>query len=349
MAMSPPNFFVRLLFDSMPFKTYRASQSIHQVENDSEAVGFKNSNSRIMAVQIENVINSSSTLSEPSSDSVKVIAGDKVDIVVPLKKDEQVKEAEEVGEVLFEAAVEATTDKEKAAVMAGLSDTPRLTESGIAADVLEKLLPDEGVVKLPRVKRVAGGALYRFFKRAFDIVACGGALIVLAIPMAIIAHKIKSESPGPVIYAQRRVGKDGRVFELYKFRSMYTDAEARGARWAAEDDPRVTPFGKKMRKSRLDELPQFWNVVRGDMSLIGPRPERPSFHEEFCKRIDGWEQRLLVKPGISGLAQVEGGYELLPKEKARLDIEYIETRSFSLDWSIIWRTLHTVKTGDGAR
>lgn len=270
-------------------------------------------------------------------------------MVVPLKQDDQVREAEEMRETLSEAASEAKTDKEKAAVMAGLSDTPRLTESGIAADVLEKLLPDEGVVELPRVRKVAGGPVYRFAKRAFDVVSCGAALIVLAIPMAVIAAKIKSESPGPVIYAQRRVGKDGRVFELYKFRSMYVDAEARGARWAAEDDPRITPFGKTMRRTRLDELPQFWNVVKGDMSLIGPRPERPAFHEEFCRRIDGWEQRLLVKPGISGLAQVEGGYELLPKEKARLDIEYIESRSAALDWSIIWRTLRTVKTGDGAR
>lgn len=280
---------------------------------------------------------------------VAVIPGKAVDVVVPLKQDDQVREAEEMRETFSEAASEAKTDKQKAAVMAGLSDTPRLTESGIAADVLEKLLPDDEVVVLPRVRKVAGGPLYRFCKRAFDVVSCGAALIVLAIPMAVIAAKIKSESPGPVIYAQRRVGKDGRVFELYKFRSMYTDAEARGARWAAEDDPRVTPFGKTMRKTRLDELPQFWNVVKGDMSLIGPRPERPAFHEEFCKRIDGWEQRLLVKPGVSGLAQVEGGYELLPKEKARLDIEYIENRSAALDWSIIWRTLRTVKTGDGAR
>lgn len=280
---------------------------------------------------------------------VAVIPGKAVDVVVPLKQDEQVREAEEMRETLAEAASEAKTDKEKAAVMAGLSDTPRLTESGIAADVLEKLLPDEGVVELPRVRKVAGGPVYRFVKRAFDVVSCGAALIVLAIPMAIIAAKIKSESSGPVIYAQRRVGKDGKVFELYKFRSMYTDAEARGARWAAEDDPRVTPFGKTMRKTRLDELPQFWNVVKGDMSLIGPRPERPAFHEEFCKRIDGWEQRLLVKPGVSGLAQVEGGYELLPKEKARLDIEYIESRSVALDLKLIFRTLRTVKTGDGAR
>ena len=289
------------------------------------------------------------TGSTASASPVAVIPGKAVDVVVPLKQDEQVREAEEMRETLAEAASEAKTDKEKAAVMAGLSDTPRLTESGIAADVLEKLLPDEGVVELPRVRKVAGGPVYRFAKRAFDVVLCGAALIVLAIPMAIIAAKIKSESSGPVIYAQRRVGKDGKVFELYKFRSMYTDAEARGARWAAEDDPRVTPFGKTMRKTRLDELPQFWNVVKGDMSLIGPRPERPAFHEEFCRRIDGWEQRLLVKPGISGLAQVEGGYELLPKEKARLDIEYIESRSATLDLNLIFRTLHTVKTGDGAR
>lgn len=196
---------------------------------------------------------------------VAVIPGKAVDVVVPLKQDEQVREAEEMRETLAEAASEAKTDKEKAAVMAGLSDTPRLTESGIAADVLEKLLPDEGVVELPRVRKVAGGPVYRFVKRTFDVVSCGAALLVLAIPMAIIAAKIKSESSGPVIYAQRRVGKDGKVFELYKFRSMYTDAEARGARWAAEDDPRVTPFGRTMRRTRLDELPQFWNVVKGDI------------------------------------------------------------------------------------
>ena len=206
---------------------------------------------------------------------VAVIPGKAVDVVVPLKQDDQVREAEEMREIFSEAASEAKTDKQKAAVMAGLSDTPRLTESGIAVDVLEKLLPDDEVVVLPRVRKVAGGPLYRFCKRAFDVVSCGAALIVLAIPMAIIAAKIKSESSGPVIYAQRRVGKDGKVFELYKFRSMYTDAEARGARWAAEDDPRVTPFGKTMRKTRLDELPQFWNVVKGDIPLriLKTRPE----------------------------------------------------------------------------
>lgn len=186
-------------------------------------------------------------------------------------------------------------------------------------------------------------------KRVFDMVSCGAALVILAVPMALIALGVKAGSPGPAIYAQRRVGKDGRAFELYKFRSMYTDAEVRGARWAEEGDPRVTPFGRFLRTTRLDELPQFFNVVKGDMSLIGPRPERPVFHDEFCRRIDGWDQRLAVRPGITGLAQVEGGYELLPKEKALYDLEYIETRSIALDLRIIFKTLSTMLTGKGAR
>ena len=250
---------------------------------------------------------------------------------------------------LAEAAGEASDEREAKAVLHALSHTPGLTECAIAPDVLAKLLPDDGVVELPRLTHVNGGPAYRAAKRAFDVVSCSCALVILAIPMGVIALKIKSESPGPVIYAQTRVGKGGKTFKVYKFRSMYTDAEARGAQWAQGEDPRVTPFGRKLRNSRLDEIPQFWNVVRGDMSLIGPRPERPVFHEAFRERIHGWEQRLAVRPGITGLAQVEGGYELLPREKALLDIEYIERRGFALDFSLIWRTLRTMVTGEGAR
>ena len=126
---------------------------------------------------------------------------------------------------------------------------PCLSEHGIPNDVLAKLLPGDDVVELVEPK-VGGGLGYRFFKRAFDVVSCGCALIVLAIPMVIIAVKIKIESPGPVIYSQRRVGKSGKIFNVYKFRSMYTDAEARGVQWAVGDDPRVTPFGKFMREKR---------------------------------------------------------------------------------------------------
>ena len=225
---------------------------------------------------------------------------------------------------------------------------PKLSENGIPAEVLEKLLPGSDVIELQK-PIVNGGLAYRFIKRSFDIVSCGLALIILAIPMAVISIKIKSESEGPVIYAQKRVGKDDKVFNIYKFRSMYVNAESSGARWAQDDDPRVTPFGKFMRKTRLDEIPQFWNVFKGDMSLIGPRPERPAFCDEFEKRIHGWHYRTMVRPGISGLAQVTGGYDLLPSEKVQFDLEYIENRNIKMDLIIMLKTLGVVSTGEGAR
>lgn len=229
----------------------------------------------------------------------------------------------------------------------GLSSRDRAV--GIAADVLVGLLPDDESVELPEVERVNGGIIYRALKRIFDVCACSLALAIMAVPMLVIAARIRRESPGPVIYAQEREGLNGKPFRLYKFRSMYSDAEERGARWAASEDPRVTPYGMHLRRTRLDEVPQFWNVVRGDMSLVGPRPERPVFCEAFRERIKGWDQRTLVRPGITGLAQVDGGYELLPKEKAKLDIEYIESRSIILDLKIMLKTVGVLKSGEGAR
>lgn len=247
---------------------------------------------------------------------------------IPLDSDDA---AEEAAEILDEAQY-----------------TPGIEPADIPQEVLDELLPGDEVIVLPNVK-LESKLLYSFCKRAFDIVSCSVALAVLAVPMALVALKVRLDSPGPVIYAQRRLGKDGRVFKMYKFRSMYLDAEAHGARWAAGDDPRVTPFGRFMRKTRVDELPQLWNVVKGDMSLIGPRPERPAFAEEFEKRIVGFHQRTLVRPGVTGLAQVTGGYELLPKNKVAYDLEYIEKRGVLLDIGIIARTVGIVLTGNGAR
>lgn len=238
--------------------------------------------------------------------------------------------------------------EEAAEILDEAQYTPGIKSADIPRDVLNELLPGEDIVVLPKVE-LASKPFYSFTKRIFDITACSLALIVLAIPMAAIAFKVKLDSPGPVIYAQRRLGKDSRVFEMYKFRSMYLDAEAKGARWAAGDDPRVTPFGRFMRKTRLDEIPQFLNVVKGDMSLIGPRPERPAFAEEFEKRIVGFNQRTLVRPGLSGLAQVTGGYELLPKDKVLYDLEYIEKRGLLMDLKIMLKTFGIVLTGRGAR
>ena len=162
--------------------------------------------------------------------------------------------------------------------------------------------------------------MYSFFKRLLDIVLSLTALIVLAPLLLVLALLVKLDSPGPALFKQKRVGRNEKLFDIYKFRSMYTDAEARGVQWAQSNDSRVTPFGKVMRKTRMDEIPQFWNVFKGDMSLIGPRPERPAFCEEFEKRIHGWHYRTMVTPGLSGLAQVTGGYDLLPKEKIVLDL-----------------------------
>lgn len=190
--------------------------------------------------------------------------------------------------------------------------------------------------------------LYRFVKRLFDIVSSACALVVLAIPMVIIAVAIKLDSEGPVFYRQERLGLNGAPFKLIKFRSMRTDAEANGAQWAQEDDPRITKVGHFIRNTRLDEVPQFLQVITGELSLIGPRPEREIFYNEFEKYIPGFRQRLHVRPGISGLAQVVGGYDFLPEEKIVYDLEYIKNRSISLDLKLMFQTIAVVFKREGA-
>lgn len=190
--------------------------------------------------------------------------------------------------------------------------------------------------------------LYRMIKRLFDVISCTIALIILAIPMVVVAILIKLDTPGPVFYLQERLGRNGTPFTIVKFRSMLEDAEEHGARWATEADPRITRVGRVMRKTRFDEIPQFFNVIKGDMSLIGPRPEREIFYEQFEPYIHGFRQRLLVKPGVSGLAQVSGGYKLKPAEKILYDLEYIKTRSIALDIKIVFKTLKVLFLREGA-
>ena len=169
---------------------------------------------------------------------------------------------------------------------------------------------------------------YECFKRLFDIVVSVIAIIVLVIPMIIVAIMVKSTSKGPSIFKQDRLGLNGKKIMVYKYRTMYVDAEKDGAQWSkGEEDERITPLGRKLRSYRIDELPQLWNILKGDLSIVGPRPERACFYEEFEKYIPGFKQRLLVQPGLTGHAQVNGGYELKPEEKIIYDMEYIKKQS----------------------
>jgi Undecaprenyl-phosphate glucose phosphotransferase len=180
-----------------------------------------------------------------------------------------------------------------------------------------------------------------WLKRGLDVVLSLAAMVVLALPFAIIAALVKWTSPGPVFYRQERMGLDGMAFTVYKFRSMEKDAEgSTGPIWAREDDPRATRIGRWLRRLDLDELPQFWNVLKGDMSIVGPRPERPFFVEQFKHRIPQYMLRHKVKAGITGWAQVNGwrGNTSLEK-RIEYDLYYIENWSVTLDLKIMWLTL----------
>ncbi len=189
-------------------------------------------------------------------------------------------------------------------------------------------------------------------KRLLDITAATfGFLLSLPLQVA-IAIAVKATSPGPVLYSQRRVGRDGQIFVMYKFRSMRADAEAKtGAVWARVGDARVTPIGRFLRRMRLDELPQLWNVLIGEMSLVGPRPERPEFVTDLTRNIPFYGQRHAVKPGLTGWAQVRYNYGASTEDamrKLQYDLFYIKHLSLWLDISIILRTVKIVLLGRGA-
>ena len=178
-------------------------------------------------------------------------------------------------------------------------------------------------------------------KRAIDVVISASALAVLGIPLGLVALAVRLTSRGAVFYRQERMGLDGKSFTIVKFRSMYNDAEREtGPVWATEDDPRVTPFGRFLRRSNLDEMPQLWNVLCGDMSIVGPRPERPHFVQQFKHRIPQYMLRHKVKAGLTGWAQVNGWRGNTPLEKRiEYDLYYIENWSVRLDLKIMWLTL----------
>lgn len=238
---------------------------------------------------------------------------------------------------------------------------PRRSEAEEALEILAEDL--EGVVDARRAA----------LRRVLDVTAAAAALAVLSPVMLLVAAGIKLDSRGPVFYTQDRIGINrrrserrragraadgrrvlvhaGRPFRIWKFRTMRQDAEAAGPQWASERDPRVTRFGRFLRQTRLDEVPQFFNVLRGDMTLIGPRPERPFFIELLQGEVPHYRKRLLVKPGITGLAQVNNGYDDSidsVRKKVQWDLQYIRAQGPKCDLGILAKTVRTVITGDGA-
>lgn len=176
-------------------------------------------------------------------------------------------------------------------------------------------------------------------KRIFDIICSALMLVILSPLLLLIALLVKGYDGGPVFYKQERLTKDGKVFMVYKFRSMRVDSEKHGARLAMKGDSRVTPVGKVLRNIHFDELPQLINIIKGDMSLVGPRPERPEIAEQYTKEIPEFPYRLKVKAGLTGYAQVYGKYNTTPYDKLKLDLTYIENYSFLLDLQLIATTI----------
>ncbi|MCF6177928.1 MAG: TIGR03013 family PEP-CTERM/XrtA system glycosyltransferase [Geopsychrobacter sp.] len=193
----------------------------------------------------------------------------------------------------------------------------------------------------------------RFYKRLLDLLCSGLGLLFSAPLMPIIVFMIKSDSPGPVLFSQIRTGENEKPFKLYKFRTMRPDAEkASGAVWAQENDPRITRIGRLLRKTRLDEIPQLYNVFRGDMAFVGPRPERPEFVEQLKKELPYYSKRHALKPGCTGWAQVKYPYGASVEdalEKLKYDLYYIKNYSLLLDFLIILETVKVVLFSRGSR
>ena len=200
---------------------------------------------------------------------------------------------------------------------------------------------DDWSLVLP-LDHAASGSFWPFFKRTLDILISGMGLIILALLFPILALAIHIDSPGPIFYTQERVGKGGRTFRLFKFRSMIPGAEESGAVWAEENDPRVTRVGRFLRRTMIDELPQLINVLRGEMSIVGPRPERPIFAHQLADQIPFYRARHAVKPGMAGWALVNYGYSSSVRDalvKLQYDLYYIKHQSIYLDLLILSKTI----------
>jgi|CZKF01.1.fsa_nt_gi sugar transferase (PEP-CTERM system associated) len=195
-------------------------------------------------------------------------------------------------------------------------------------------------------------ATQQLFRRLLSLAVSFTALLICLPFLPLIILAVRLSSPGPILFSQTRVGQRGRLFTAYKFRTMRKDAEAQGAVWATKDDPRVTAIGRIMRSIRLDEIPQLWNVLRGDMAFVGPRPERPEFVQWLSREIPFYDLRHMIRPGITGWAQVRYRYGASleeTKHKLEYDLYYVKHQSIGLDLLIIFETIKTIILRRGAQ
>lgn len=220
-------------------------------------------------------------------------------------------------------------------------------EQTITAAEKKVILPFEPTreYEVERLGELPPKPVYELVKRSFDIFLSGLLLLLFAIPMLVIGIAVKVTSPGPMLYRQERLGKNGKQIAICKFRTMISNSEVEGIRWSCKDDPRVTPLGRVLRKYHIDELPQLWDIFRGVLSFVGPRPEREVFYDAFETYIHGFRERLKVMPGLTGLAQVTGGSTMPPEEKVVCDVDYIKNRSIWLDFKVLIKTVMVVFSG----
>lgn len=239
-----------------------------------------------------------------------------------------------------------------------IEDLALSDEAGVSVEVIpelyeifigtvDTLVSDIPLMQLTR-RSVPGWVVVG--KRAFDVAGAAALIVITSPAMLVAAIAIKLSSSGPVFYRQKRVGLGERTFDVIKFRTMVSGAEAAsGPVMAAEGDERVTPVGRFLRMYRIDELGQLFNILKGDMSFVGPRPERPHFVEQYLKVVSGYRERFKVKPGVTGLAQVSGAYDTTPQNKLKFDLIYMYHQSLLMDLRIMFETLRVVLTGRGAR
>ncbi|NND87898.1 MAG: sugar transferase, partial [Flavobacteriaceae bacterium] len=325
--VSTPRFFKNVLVVGDGNQMHRTITSLQKSDPNYNIVGFINVNS--------------DPLSDELSEKYREFPSDRVGETIDL---------ENISEVVV-----ATTHPEEITVLLS-NQLIGLLERGVPireyTQVYEEItrrVPvqhvDKDFYRYFPFSRSNQNKLYLFFHRILDLLfsVLGLFFGIIVLPIILIGNVVGNR--GPIFYTQERVGKNGKTFYIYKFRSMVINAEEQGAQFAQKSDTRVTSFGRFLRRSRFDEIPQFINVIKGDMSVIGPRPERPVFVKELSKQIPFYEVRHLVKPGVTGWAQVNAMYGSSKEdalEKLQYDLYYIKRRSLFLDISIVIKTLSTI-------